>query len=179
MAEVLAVASGIAGLLTLTIETYRISKSYVRRVQNASKQVKDLLGELGILKKVLLDLDDLIAGMGGDTVSFADLLIRYWKMANSMLILLVPIILTIKQVFGSSGLSLLTLNDVIEECTETVDYLQLKLKERISPSTGKWPFTEETKNLTWPFKEGKTRQTIDCLHHYLCVFQGALQHDTL
>ena len=70
MAEVLAVASGIAGLLTLAIETYRISKTCITRVHNASKQAKDMLSELGALKKVLLDLDDLMAGMDEDPVSF-------------------------------------------------------------------------------------------------------------
>jgi hypothetical protein len=69
MAEILGIASGIAGLLSLTIETYRISANYISGVHNASKLVKDLLRELSALKKVLVDLDDLIAGVDEDVVS--------------------------------------------------------------------------------------------------------------
>jgi hypothetical protein len=69
MAEALGLAAGIAGLLSLTIETYRISAKYISGVRNASKLVTDLLRELDALKKVLVDLDGLIAGVDEDVVS--------------------------------------------------------------------------------------------------------------
>jgi hypothetical protein len=69
MAEALGIASGIAGLLSLTIETYRISAKYISGVRNASKVVNDLLRELNALKKVLVDLDGLIAEVDEDVVS--------------------------------------------------------------------------------------------------------------
>jgi hypothetical protein len=68
MAEILGIASAVAGLISLTIETYRISANYISGVRNASKLVKDLLRELGALRKVLFDLDDLIAGVDEDVV---------------------------------------------------------------------------------------------------------------
>jgi Fungal N-terminal domain of STAND proteins len=70
MAEALGLAAGIAGLLSLTIETYRISAKYINGVRNASKLVKDLLRELDALKKVLVDLDGLIAEVDEDVVSY-------------------------------------------------------------------------------------------------------------
>lgn len=69
MAEALGLASSIAGLLSLTIETYRISAKYISGVRNASKLAKALLSELDALKKVLVDLDGLIAEVDEDVVS--------------------------------------------------------------------------------------------------------------
>src|SRR5579862_241053 len=57
MAEVLALASGIAGLLSLTIEVYSISAKYIGCVKNASAAVNDVLRELKSLKTVLMELD--------------------------------------------------------------------------------------------------------------------------
>lgn len=59
MAEVLGIASGIAGLLDMTIEVYRISATYISRLQSATKAVNALLQELKHQKKVLLELDEL------------------------------------------------------------------------------------------------------------------------
>lgn len=61
MAEVLAIASGIAGLLSLTIEVSRISSTYVKGVKSASESAKGLLQELKVLKQVLFELDNLVA----------------------------------------------------------------------------------------------------------------------
>jgi len=66
MAEALGLASSIAGLLSITLETYRISAKYISGVRNASKHVTDLLRELDALKKVLVNLDGLIAEVDED-----------------------------------------------------------------------------------------------------------------
>ncbi|KAI9878652.1 MAG: hypothetical protein M1830_000323 [Pleopsidium flavum] len=68
MTEVLALASGIAGLLNLTIEVYKISATYISGVHGASKAVQSLLRELKALRTVLLDLDELAAGINEDEV---------------------------------------------------------------------------------------------------------------
>ncbi|KAI9796740.1 MAG: Ankyrin repeat domain-containing protein 44 [Piccolia ochrophora] len=60
MAEVLAVASGVAGLLSLTIEVYAVSARYISCVHNVSNTIQDILRELRALKKILTDLDRLI-----------------------------------------------------------------------------------------------------------------------
>lgn len=76
MAEILGIAASIAGLLSLTIETYTISANYISGVYNASKIVKDLLRELGALNQVLFDLHDLIAGVDENVVSHLCLITR-------------------------------------------------------------------------------------------------------
>lgn len=59
MAEILAATSGVAGLLTLTIEVFKISKIYVEGVCGAPNAVAAILSELRSLKQILLELDDL------------------------------------------------------------------------------------------------------------------------
>jgi hypothetical protein len=60
MADGLSVASGVAGLLTLTIEVSRLAVSYVTKIRNATKTVKSILRELKELKTVLSELDSLL-----------------------------------------------------------------------------------------------------------------------
>ena len=57
MAEVLGIASGIAGLLSLTIEVYSTSAHYISGVKNASASVHEVLRELKALKNILSELD--------------------------------------------------------------------------------------------------------------------------
>jgi hypothetical protein len=52
-------ASGIAGLLTLTIEGSRLTVSYVTKTRNATKTVQAIIQELKGLKTVLGELDSL------------------------------------------------------------------------------------------------------------------------
>ena len=59
MAEVIGVASGVAGLLSLTIEVIGITYKYVIGVRNAPDAVRGLMKELAELKVVLLKLDEL------------------------------------------------------------------------------------------------------------------------
>lgn len=63
MAEIIAATSGIAGLMTLAIEVFKISKIYVEGVYGASKAVASILSELKGLKQVLWELDDLYTGI--------------------------------------------------------------------------------------------------------------------
>lgn len=49
MAEVLATASAITGLLSLMGEVYKVGAKYVKNVRHASKAVQDLLQELKAL----------------------------------------------------------------------------------------------------------------------------------
>ena len=57
MAEALGIASGIAGLIGLTIEVFGISYNYVHGVRNASSSVRQFLLELEDLQKVLLRVE--------------------------------------------------------------------------------------------------------------------------
>lgn len=59
MAEVIGIASGIAGLLSLTIEVIQISSTYVNGVRGASSTVQRFLKELDNLKKVFAKFDEM------------------------------------------------------------------------------------------------------------------------
>lgn len=59
MAEAIALASGIAALLTLVGELVDISLKYSRHVRQSSKDIKLYLSELSTLRKILVELDTL------------------------------------------------------------------------------------------------------------------------
>lgn len=59
MAEVLAIASGIAGILSLTIEVIGISYKYIAGVRGASDAVQGFVKELEELKVVLLKIEEI------------------------------------------------------------------------------------------------------------------------
>jgi len=69
MAETLALASGIAGLLSLTIEVYATSSKYVAGVRGAKGAIRDILRELRELKIILTQLDSLLEYGGDDDLS--------------------------------------------------------------------------------------------------------------
>lgn len=66
MAEVLAVASGIAGLLSLTIEVYSVSSRYISCVRQASRSILDIQRELKVLKTILSELDKALEATDAD-----------------------------------------------------------------------------------------------------------------
>ena len=59
MAEVLGIASGIAGLISLTIEVFGISYEYVNGVRNAPSSTCRVLQELEDLQRVLRRVEQL------------------------------------------------------------------------------------------------------------------------
>lgn len=59
MAEVLGIASGVAGLLSLTIEVIQISSTYINGVRGAFSTVQRFLKELESLKCVLAKIDEM------------------------------------------------------------------------------------------------------------------------
>ena len=71
MAEILGIASSIAGLLSLTIEIFSITTNYVRGVREASKTAKDLIKELKELKVALSLFDDLVNECSDDLLEDA------------------------------------------------------------------------------------------------------------
>ena len=65
MAEVLGVASGVAGLLSLTIEVIKITSTYINGVHGASTTMRRLLSELESMEDVLVKIDTLSKTMDG------------------------------------------------------------------------------------------------------------------
>src|SRR6266487_4869065 len=66
--EGLAIASGVAGLLSLTIEVCRISAKYINGIRGATEAVQALLRELKALKKALMNLDELVESIDDETI---------------------------------------------------------------------------------------------------------------
>lgn len=71
MAEVIGIASGVAGLLSLTVEVVRISSTYINGVRGATSTVQRFLKELESLKGVLAKIDEMTKKMG-DIQVFGD-----------------------------------------------------------------------------------------------------------
>lgn len=71
MAETLGVASGIAGLVSLTIEVFGISYKYINGVRNASRSARRLLKELEALQTVLHRVEQ-VAKERNDLDAFGD-----------------------------------------------------------------------------------------------------------
>jgi hypothetical protein len=66
MAEAIGIASGIAGLLSLTITVINISYQYISNAHGPSKSISACLQELAILKTQLIKLDEIAHSL--DTV---------------------------------------------------------------------------------------------------------------
>lgn len=60
MAEIIALVSGIAGLLTLAIEVHKAGAKYILGVRNASRTARQFLSELNAFTRVLIDLSDVV-----------------------------------------------------------------------------------------------------------------------
>ncbi len=65
MAEVLGIASGIAGLLSLTVEVIQISSTYINGVRGSSSTVQRFLKELENLRSVLAKIHDMTKKIDG------------------------------------------------------------------------------------------------------------------
>ena len=59
MAEILGIASGVAGLMSLTIEVFQISCDYIDKVHNASNTLSRFLRELQDLRVVLIKVEQM------------------------------------------------------------------------------------------------------------------------
>ena len=119
MAEVIGVASGMAGLLSLTIEVIGISYEYIVEVQDASSAAQRFVSELEEIKIVLLKID---------TMSKED---------------------DDREIFGEEGscfLSLKESNEYISLLESLREKLESRLAEtslRRKMKALTWPFSEE------------------------------------
>jgi len=62
MAEVIGLASSIAGLLSLTLQVSQLSYEYIANIKGASKSVSSYLKELLALSQILLQLKETLDG---------------------------------------------------------------------------------------------------------------------
>ena len=68
MAEVLGIASGVAGLMSLTIEVFQISYDYIDKVHNASNTLCRFLRELQDLKVVIIMVEQMTKSIDEQTI---------------------------------------------------------------------------------------------------------------
>lgn len=145
MAEVLGIASGVAGLVGLTIEVFRISYKYIHGVRNASPCARQFLKELEDLQTVF---------------------IRVQKRAAET---------DQSEIFGDTGSCLLSIkqsNDyigVLEKVRDKLEKQQRGSSFQNAMKALRWPFTEkETLSLAESLHRHleiyKTAVTLDSLY---------------
>ena len=119
MAEVLGIASGVAGLVGLTIEVFGISYKYVNGVHNASPRARRFLKELEDLQMVLLRVQ------------------KFAKETDQ------------SEIFGDAGSSLLSIRQsheyigVLEKIRAKLEQQQSGSSIQNAMKALKWPFTEK------------------------------------
>ena len=147
MAEVLAIASGIAGLVSLTIEVFGISYEYINGVRDASASARRFLKELEDLQIVLLRVE------------------KSAKEINQ------------EEVFGDAGSCLLSIkksNEYIDLLQKLRDKMKQRhtdssFRNRMKALT--WPFSEKetlalTESLRRHLEIYRTALAIDSVYGY-------------
>ena len=124
MAEALGIASGIAGLISLTIEVYGISYKYIHGVRNANASARRFLEELKNSETVLLRIEEL--SKENDQV----------------------------EVFGESGSCILSITksneyiDLLHKVRDKLEQRQTGSSIGVRMKSLTWPFSEtETSNM--------------------------------
>ena len=119
MAEALGIASGVAGLVSLTIEVFGITYKYVRGLRDASSSVRQFLMELKELQGVLLCIDQIAK----DTDE--------------------------REVFGDAGSCLLSIKDsneytgLLQNIRDKLQQRQTQSSTRNKLKALTWPFSEK------------------------------------
>ena len=68
MAEIIGVVSGIAGLISLAMETTRLSYGYISDIRSAHSTQKQYLREMSALTEVLLRSEEATEGLENEAV---------------------------------------------------------------------------------------------------------------
>lgn len=87
MADPFSLATGIAGLISLSLEVTKIAQQYIQGVRNSSKDIDDFLQELAALTDVLHQLDAFLKKDEAGTRSFdqTSVLVKAYKACRSSL----------------------------------------------------------------------------------------------
>ena len=160
MAEALEIVTGIAGLVSLTIEVFGISYKYISRVRNASSSARRFLKELEALQSVLLRVE------------------QFAKDSNQ------------PEVFGHAGSCLLSIkesNDYIDLLQTVRHKLQQRqspssLRSKIKACT--WPYSEKdtlalTKSFHRHLEVYNTAMAVDTLYVHRCSSRTTIVVDHL
>ena len=156
----LTLATGLAGLLSLTIELTKISHGYVSGARKAPKSVQGFIIELISLKKVLSDLHDKVIlepdiaeAFDGRCSSIMDNLQSQSTIAS-----------------GQPA----TVN-LMGQCKVELDTLSKTLKTNSSGSRARSIIHQ----LGWPNREKAMQKAVDALHRYRNIFDTSISIDSL
>ncbi len=153
-------ATGLAGLLSLTIELTKISHGYVSDAREAQKSIQGFILELINLKKILSDLHtkvmlepDIAEAFEGRCSSIMENLQSQSTTAS-------------KQPATLSSMDL---------CKAELDSLLKKLRKKSSGSL----FRATINRLVWPLGKEATQKAVDSLHRCTRIFEMSISTDNL
>ena len=153
-------ATGLAGLLSLTIELTEICQGYRSGARKARKSVEGFIIELSSLKKVL-------SGLKSKVILQRDIAEAFDGRCSSIIEDLGS-----RSPIASKQPGALSLMDL---CKTELNTLLKRLKTKSSGSH----FRSILNRLLWPLEEEATQQTMDSLHRYTSIFDMSIAIDNL
>jgi hypothetical protein len=177
MAEILGIAIGVAGLLSLAIDVANRCQKFAMGVKGAPKACIDLIREVKSLRNILMDLKDNILENAEVTEAIdarSSSSLRRLKLSGS----------TNLAFTGGSYLKTSAVDPqggqnaeqgLVEQCTDDLTRLLAKLKKKSEGSATKVAL----KRLAWPFTEDEIREALNALCRYRDMFLMSVAIDTL
>ena len=160
MMDPLTLATGLASLLSLTIELTSICHGYVSSARKAPKSVQGFILELMGLKKVLSDLQDKVILEPAIAEAFDG---RSSSIMEN---------LQLQSTIASGQVAAMNLMD---QCKVDLDTLLKTLKPNSSSSRTRSIINQ----LIWPLREKAMQKAVDALHRYRNIFDMSISIDNL
>ena len=157
MVDPFSIATGLAGLVSLTIELVKVSYQYASDVQKASTTVKGFVIELMAFKKLLSELQDAVI-LDNDVAS------AFEQRCSSLVELL-----GVQTISNNGSVSLMDL------CKKELEHLLKKLRSQDSLSKLK----RAGKRLLWALEGDATQKAIESLHRDREIFSTSVSIDNL
>lgn len=160
MMDPVTLATGLAGLLTLTIELTSICHGYVLGARKAPKSVQGFILELISLKKVLSDLQDKVVLEPAIAEAFDGRCSSIKENPQS------------QSTIASGQVAAVNL---IDQCKVELDTLLNTLIPNSSSSRARAIINQ----LIWPLREKTMQKAVDALHRYRNIFNMSISIDNL
>lgn len=160
MAEVIALASSVAGLVSLTMQISEVGMKYFSSIRHAKEQTQDLLRQLTALENVLRDLQT-------NLVTIPDLTFAFQERSSSVLARLAA---NTKDDIHYTGQMTVT-----ELCWKDLDALKAKLLKR----EGDGRLKSAAKPWVWALTRDETMKAVTKLHQYREIFETSISIDSL
>ena len=172
MVDPFSLATGIAGLLSLTIEIVSISYAYGSGVKGAPKAISSIVQELLALKNILSDLQN-------NVILNPDIAEAFEAQSSSVLERLGGVSAQHGSVSSHSQIAIQSTQaqspNLLDQCKSDLQDLLEKVKKKADHGTMRTAIS----NLAWPLSESENQKKIDMLHRYQSMFQASVNIDTL